>query len=75
MNQKKYQLDKSQIVECYHCGDSCKSETINFDEKSFCCEGCKLVYDLLKENSLCTYYNLNSDTVKISDHDPLNIKK
>ncbi len=61
MNQKKYQLDKSQIVECYHCGDSCKSETINFDEKSFCCEGCKLVYDLLKENSLCTYYNLNSN--------------
>ncbi len=45
---------------CYHCGENCKVEFVHFDNKIFCCEGCKLVYDLLKENSLCTYYNLNT---------------
>lgn len=26
----------------------------------FCCEGCKSVYQLLNENDLCTYYDLNN---------------
>jgi Cu+-exporting ATPase len=46
-------------TECYHCGETCKSGNVTLDGKNFCCEGCKLVYDLLKENSLCTYYNMN----------------
>jgi Cu+-exporting ATPase len=46
---------------CYHCGESCQSEIVHFDAKDFCCEGCKTVYDLLKENSMCTYYNLNEN--------------
>ncbi len=61
MKPNNYKVDKSTLVECYHCGESCKAETIHFDEKSFCCEGCKLVYDILKENNLCTYYNLNTN--------------
>jgi Cu+-exporting ATPase len=60
MNLSNYKVDKTAIVACYHCGENCKSEIIHFDDKDFCCEGCKLVYDLLKENSLCTYYNLNT---------------
>lgn len=47
-------------VKCYHCGEQCKTTKITYDEKEFCCDGCKLVYDLLKDNSLCTYYNLNN---------------
>ena len=60
MRSGNYKTDKSQRVECYHCGENCKENILHFEEKDFCCEGCKLVYDLLKENSLCTYYNLNS---------------
>lgn len=52
-------------VKCYHCGDECREETILVDEKTFCCEGCKLVYEILNENNLCTYYNFN-DTPGIS---------
>jgi Cu+-exporting ATPase len=44
---------------CYHCGNECRDDIICFDEKTFCCEGCKLVYDILRENNLCSYYNLN----------------
>lgn len=43
---------------CYHCGEECKDEVIHTDEHDFCCDGCLLVYDLLKENDLCRYYTI-----------------
>ncbi len=61
MEFKEYKIDESQKVACYHCGESCQSEIVHFDEKEFCCDGCKTVYDLLKENSMCRYYNLNEN--------------
>jgi Cu+-exporting ATPase len=45
---------------CFHCGDECIEDDISFDAKSFCCEGCKLVYQVLSENKLDTFYNLNT---------------
>ncbi|MCG3167129.1 MAG: Copper-exporting P-type ATPase [Bacteroidia bacterium] len=49
-----------QVLKCTHCGENCAEEAILANEKSFCCEGCKLVYEILDENNLCTYYSLNS---------------
>ncbi|MGJ8684672.1 MAG: heavy metal translocating P-type ATPase [Nonlabens sp.] len=43
---------------CFHCGDPCIEQTICHDEKKFCCTGCKLVYEILSENDLGNYYNL-----------------
>ncbi len=43
---------------CYHCGDTADN-SIQVDEKSFCCNGCKQVYLLLNENNLCNYYELD----------------
>ena len=31
-----------------------------FNNKSFCCEGCKTVYEILHQNDLCNYYDLAS---------------
>jgi len=45
---------------CYHCGDECGSDQLKFDEKPFCCHGCKTVYEVLKDNDLCTYYDLEN---------------
>jgi P-type Cu+ transporter len=53
-------VESKQISKCYHCGEDCVDSTIYFDKKEFCCEGCKTVYDLLSENNLCEYYDLNS---------------
>jgi Cu+-exporting ATPase len=51
---------------CYHCGDTCKpNETIFYDDKSFCCNGCQQVYALLQENGLCEYYTME-DLQRIS---------
>ncbi|ASV29664.1 heavy metal translocating P-type ATPase [Maribacter cobaltidurans] len=45
---------------CYHCGDDCGSETIQYDEKCFCCNGCKTVYEIFSENNLSYYYDIQS---------------
>ena len=45
---------------CYHCGDPCESSAIEFQEKEFCCNGCKTVYEIFANNDLEYYYNLQS---------------
>ena len=49
----------SQSLQCFHCGDQCKDDSIRIDEKIFCCNGCKTVYEILDQNKLCNYYNLD----------------
>ncbi|XOV92974.1 MAG: heavy metal translocating P-type ATPase [Bacteroidota bacterium] len=62
----------SQITEvntiCDHCGDWCSTEIISYDDKHFCCHGCKAVYELLEASNLTNYYQgENLKTRKISD--------
>lgn len=45
---------------CYHCGETCHNTAISLDDKIFCCEGCKLVFEMLNEHNLCAYYQLNN---------------
>lgn len=47
-----------QTVNCYHCGNECEDEVFQFDEHAFCCTGCQTVYDILKTNDLCNYYEI-----------------
>lgn len=49
----------SNTTTCYHCGETCTGKSMHIDEKVFCCQGCKMVYQILSENDLCTYYNFN----------------
>lgn len=48
-------------TQCYHCGDSCDDSLITFDEKHFCCNGCKTVYEIFSENDLTCYYNFQDN--------------
>jgi P-type Cu+ transporter len=48
-----------QDIQCYHCGEDCRQEVIVTGEKHFCCEGCKMVFQLLNKQGLCDYYSLN----------------
>ncbi len=59
---------------CYHCGDKCPSDSISKDDKVFCCEGCKVVYEILNEKNLCTYYKLNESPGKTQKTLPLKNK-
>ena len=44
---------------CYHCGDT-SSIYVKFDEKDFCCNGCKTVYEILNQSELTKYYDLQN---------------
>src|SRR5689334_23210263 len=46
------------VMQCDHCGESCDL-SISEDQHYFCCDGCRFVYSLLKENGLCNYYDLS----------------
>ena len=43
---------------CYHCGDDCEQVSVTYDEKNFCCTGCKTVYEIFASNDLSYYYDL-----------------
>jgi Cu+-exporting ATPase len=45
---------------CFHCGLDCGSSPIFFDSKSFCCNGCKTVYEIFSVNDLTCYYELQN---------------
>lgn len=45
-------------TKCYHCGADCTDDTIHIGDKIFCCNGCKTVYEILNENEMCSYYNI-----------------
>ncbi|MEI7663877.1 MAG: heavy metal translocating P-type ATPase metal-binding domain-containing protein, partial [Bacteroidota bacterium] len=46
---------------CYHCGEDCGTVPIVFDDKRFCCSGCRTVYEILSQSDACEYY-------KFEDH-------
>jgi Cu+-exporting ATPase len=55
------QLKKEHKLTCYHCGEACVDKSFHFNEKIFCCSGCKMVFEILNKNELCTYYNLTEN--------------
>ena len=43
---------------CFHCGLDSESAAITYDNKSFCCNGCKTVYEIFSVNDLTCYYDM-----------------
>lgn len=44
---------------CYHCGDDLQAVQYSFDNRDFCCVGCREVYKVLKRHDLTSYYAYN----------------
>ena len=44
---------------CTHCGDLCEEEVIRYHGETFCCEGCRTIFELFTETGLGEYYRLN----------------
>lgn len=50
------------IEKCYHCGlDINLINEILFDERKFCCNGCKTVYEIFSTNGLNSYYDFEKN--------------
>ncbi|MFT4832814.1 MAG: Cu+-exporting ATPase [Psychroserpens sp.] len=45
---------------CFHCGDDCVEDCIIHDDKKFCCQGCRTVYEIFSSNDLTYYYDLQT---------------
>ncbi len=45
---------------CFHCGNSCDSDTIVFENRPFCCNGCKTVYEIFSASDLTCYYDMQN---------------
>ncbi|MCU0417398.1 MAG: heavy metal translocating P-type ATPase metal-binding domain-containing protein [Cytophagaceae bacterium] len=50
----------TEITLCAHCGDTCTQQDIIWEKKHFCCTGCQTVYELLEQNNLCNYYDIDT---------------
>ncbi len=48
-------------VQCYHCGEDCSEKTIIVQEKHFCCDGCKMVFEILNKTGMCDYYSISDN--------------
>ena len=44
---------------CFHCGLPCVERLVEKDGKPFCCDGCRLVHDILLESGMGQFYDLN----------------
>lgn len=45
---------------CFHCGLDSSNAEIVYDDKTFCCNGCKTVYEIFSANDLTCYYDLQN---------------
>jgi P-type Cu+ transporter len=56
-------------LSCYHCSQPCE-DTRWYHDKPFCCQGCQTVFEILSENDLCEYYDLDkSPGIQLKDVD------
>lgn len=51
----------SKKLSCFHCGDDCGNHPVKAHEKNFCCQGCRMVYEILNQNDLCDYYAISQN--------------
>jgi hypothetical protein len=47
-------------LSCYHCGEDCPEHPYELEDKKFCCEGCRTVFDILNKSGMCEYYDYNN---------------
>lgn len=59
-------MSKKEENICVHCGADCGKDPVVWNKLNFCCNGCKTVYQLLNENKLYNYYQLeNTPGIKV----------
>ncbi|WP_075590282.1 heavy metal translocating P-type ATPase [Labilibacter marinus] len=53
---------------CVHCGADCGKSPIVWEEKKFCCNGCKSVYQLLNDSQMQQYYEFQQQPgIRLND--------
>lgn len=56
---------------CFHCHENIPADVgdrLRTGDKSFCCSGCQMVYEILHEHDLCTFYSLDKNAGQSLKH-------
>ncbi len=64
MKQNKNELDNTNKNTCAHCSSEINPKTAIYEEEGnnyFCCEGCRSVYHLIKEEGFGSFYTKRTD--------------
>ena len=51
---------EAEAPSCFHCGLPCVDRPVEKEGKHFCCDGCRLVHDILIESGMGQFYSLNT---------------
>ena len=54
-------MNQTKDNSCIHCGADCGKAPVIWNDLKFCCNGCLTVYQLLHENKLFKYYDLEEN--------------
>lgn len=54
-------VSQGSAIQCFHCGEDCTDQPVIAHEKKFCCDGCKMVYEILNQTGMCDYYAISSN--------------
>ena len=58
-------------VPCHHCGTHCRAGAYALEDRSFCCNGCLTVFEILNANGLTDFYRLSENAgVRIGNQIP-----
>jgi len=52
-------MNKLEDNSCVHCGADCGKHPVTWKNLPFCCKGCLTVYQLINENKLFSYYEID----------------
>jgi Cu+-exporting ATPase len=50
---------------CFHCGAPLRGDALVHDGRSFCCAGCRTVYEILSKNAMCEYYDFEKSPGRV----------
>lgn len=57
----------TEATACFHCGTLCRGASFALEDKAFCCQGCRTVFEILSANGLTDFYKLSETAgVRIS---------
>ncbi len=55
---------------CIHCGEDCGRNPVMWNDKPFCCHGCKTVYQILNQSEMKQYYEIEKmPGIRVETHD------
>ncbi len=61
-------MQTTSTIHCHHCGTKCDTDAFRIQEKTFCCAGCKTIYELFSESGNAEFYEGRSLSTELEKY-------